>query len=171
LGIEVRDDTIYLSGDIDEESYSAFDIALSEIEESAEIDNVILKIISFGGDAYSALAFFDRIKRSPLNVRTHGDGMVASAATLILAAGSTRSMAKNAWLMVHEDTAGATQNMKVSPVERVAAHARRVENQWAGILADVTKTKFSEWVRLHKEETHLTAAECLELGIIDEVIQ
>lgn len=164
-----NDTKIYITGDIDNESFLEFNELLSEIEAQGD-ETVNVDLISYGGDAYSALAFHDRIKISPCEVHITAYGVVASAAVVILAAGDKRRMSRNTWLMVHEDTTEATRHMKVSAVEKSVAHGRRVEEHWAQVLAESTKASASFWEKMHAEERWLTPKECFELGLIDEVL-
>jgi ATP-dependent Clp protease protease subunit len=155
---------IYITGDITIESFSLFSKKLSKQQGAIDIE-----LISEGGEAIAALAYFDKIKRYR-NVTITAYGIVASAAVLILAAGTKRRMARNAWIMVHEDSESCEESRTVMELERDAKHYRRLENQWAEILSSVSKTSIDKWIELHKNETYLSAQECLELGLIEEII-
>lgn len=164
--------TIYITGEITVESFMRFQKKLNLILE--ETQQVYVELNSEGGDAYAAMAYFDLIQRKNKNpgraVNVTATGLCASAAVLILAAGKRRYMTKSAWVMVHEDTTPIRKGMQVSAVEKEAKHARRLEVQWAELLADVTSATSVYWEELHKNETYLNAKECLELGLIEEII-
>ena|ERR1700677_2804533 len=162
---------IYLVTDIDNESFRLFSKKLSKLERD-KVQQIRVVLSSYGGDALSALAFYDRIRLSPIYVEITATGLVASAAVLVLAAGHYRRMTKNAWVMVHDDTPHPTEvkNKRLVEVEKTAAHYRRLETQWNGILAETTKTDIPTWDRLHREETYLNPEECLALGLIEEII-
>ena len=166
---------IAIIGEINAEAYLKFSDELYEIENEfkgkEESHYVILELHSEGGNAEIALAFSDRMRTSTMAIYVKAYGLVASAAVLILASGDKRYMAKNAWVMVHEEEFNdedVTGNLQT--VERVVAHYRRLEDQWAYLLANMTSTSIEEWGRLHKAETYLNAKQCLELGLIDKVI-
>lgn len=161
--------TIMIIRDIDNDAFRLFDRKLSELEALDDNQPVLLHLMSDGGSAYTALAFLDRMADSRLTINVRATGLVASAATLILAAGDHRTMTANAWVMVHEDEAGVEEGSRTSSLEATAAHARRLENQWNRLMAHYTKLTAEEWSRLDKAETFLTAAQCLEYGLIDEV--
>lgn len=158
---------IDLIGDIDHEMYKDLVKKLRKAED-AKID-VTLAISSHGGDAAVALAIYDRIKYSSVKINTSAIGAVSSAAVLVLAAGDYRMMFSNAWVMVHEES---YENMSGNATyfEKLAVQARKQELQWAELLEKVTFTSKSKWLDLHREETYLTAEDCLRMGLIEEII-
>lgn len=162
-----RRNVIQIIGDITQDSYKEFSRQLAELEKT-KIKSVVIELMSDGGEAMAALAFYSRIRSSRIGIAIHAVGTVASAAVLILAAGDKRLMDAQAWVMVHEDYAklkGSTSSMVVE-----AGQMQRLEEQWCGLLDSQTKTTASEWARLHKETTYLCAEECLSLGLIDEIV-
>jgi ATP-dependent Clp protease protease subunit len=161
--------TIHIKGEISEDSFVSFrKKVLGCIKENKKPISVILT--SGGGDAYAALAFHDFLISLDFDIRVHATGLVASAAVIILAAGARRTMSPSSWVMCHEDQPTFESEARVTQLERDIAHARRLEDQWNAILAFNTKVPASEWARIHKTETYLTADECLKLGLIDEII-
>lgn len=163
---------LYITNDIDVDMY----LALSREFNKADNDNVteiLLVINSHGGDAYAALAIYDLIRcytLSGVKFTTLGTGFVASAATLILAAGHKRQITENTWVMVHEDISGVGKNDRVSLAERRISHSRALETQWNTILAGMTKLTAQQWADINQPETYLTPQECLKYGLVDEVI-
>lgn len=163
---------IYIVGDIDHEAYLKFSKRMAKLEFLAAT-RIHIILCSDGGSGTVALAFYDRIKMSPCLVTICGTGEVASAAVLILAAGKHRMMTPSAWAMVHDDeiTSSEFKNRRVSGSERIIEQARRKENQWNELLEKNTNCIVSKWDELHKLETYLTAQDCLELGLIDEILE
>lgn len=163
---------IYITSDIDNEAYTSFSKKLTKLELDKKNINkpVEIELVSGGGETYAALAFYGRIKASLCQVNVTAYGLVASAATAILAAGEVRRMAKSAWVMIHEDSVEGIDGLSVSDIEREAAQARRLENQWSKLLSECTTTEYEDWVKLHKTEKFLTPEQCLKLGLIEEVI-
>jgi ATP-dependent protease ClpP protease subunit len=162
--------TLYIVGEISAENYLKFSEQLAVLEgvKRAADNPITIELFSEGGDAYSALAFAGRIRncKSPTIIIAHG--YVASAAVLILASGVYRKMSKEAWVMVHEDSGEIAGN--VTEMQRDANHFRRLENQWAKLLEQVTNRSAKFWADAHTKTTYFCARECLDLGIIDEVI-
>lgn len=159
---------LFIVGEISFESYKEFAAELGEAE-SERCTQVDVELFSDGGDAHAALAFFSRIKGSSCEVRIIALGNVASAAVLILASGDYRVMTKEAWVMVHEEQCELPGS--VSDLERETKQLRRLEDQWSDLLHKYTKTTHpGVWSEMHKQTTYLDADECLELGLVDEVI-
>lgn len=159
---------IYVVGDISWEAYERFSKKLTELELLNKYGPIFLELASDGGDAHAALAFSARIRLSSCEILITALGNVASAAVLILASGDHRRISEESWVMVHEDSAELAGS--VVELERESTQLRRMEEQWAKLLKENTGTKKSEWEEMHKKTTYLTAQECLELGLVDEVI-
>jgi len=75
---------------------------VTELERLAEIyPKIHLRINSPGGEVYHGAAIVNAIRKCKAEVHTWNDGLAASMAALIWAAGKERHMAKNAMLMFH----------------------------------------------------------------------
>lgn len=160
---------MYLIGDITYEAYETFTKELSNLERGpANPKKIILELSSMGGDAYVSLAFYSRIRNSKIPIHIIGNGFIASAAVLILAAGHTRAMTKESWVMVHEES--EEMNCEVHQAERMIKHQREMENQADRILEERTGTPAKEWKDMHTMTTYLTSQECLDTGLIGEIV-
>lgn len=158
---------LYIVGEITDEAYKRFTRQLSA-REAQNLKDVELELVSEGGDPIAALAFAGRIKSSKCNINITAYGQVASAAVLILAAGDHRRMQANCWMMVHEDSAALEG--EVAQLEKATKHLRRLEDQWSKLLQMYTGTPAEVWTELHKHTTYLSAGECRDLKIVDEII-
>ena len=158
---------IRLSGGVDEESFGAFCEALDAFEAESS-QPVEFELCSGGGDAYIALAFAARMRTSPCQITVTVYGACQSAAVLILAAGNKRAMTKESWVMVHEDHGEISDKVTLMEVE--THHLRAMEDQWAKLLAELTKASAKKWAKLHKETTYLTPEQCVKLGLADEIV-
>jgi len=159
---------IRLIGAVDEDMYKRVSKKLEYAEDVQQAIAITIELFSTGGDAHSALAIAARIRKSPLEVRITALGQVASAAVLILASGKVRRMTKEAWVMVHEDA--GNHKGDIVALEREARQSRRMEDQWAALLEELTGTPAAKWTELHKVTTYLSAEECLALGLVDKII-
>lgn len=162
--------TMYVTGEVTAEAYNKFSRRLTRLI-SEGITNVTLEIISEGGDAYSALAYFDLIRASNVNFVGVASGLVASASTLIFLGCHQKQIRPNAYLMLHEDSIGGIENLQVSDIERVAKHGRRLEDQWSFLLSTVTPLSKERWDALHAEELFLSADDCVKLGIVNSILR
>lgn len=157
---------IYITGEINEEAYTKFCEALDSFDQYNEPIEVHLN--SGGGDASDAIAMATRMRLHPYAVNVTVYGQASSAAVIILAYGARRRMTTESWVMVHEESDKISGDVRL--LEREVEQLRRVEKQWAELLAERTKVTASYWESVHSETTYLSAEECLELGLIDEVI-
>lgn len=167
---------LYIIGDIDEENYREFSQKLTKLERNHKLfpevfknDIVSVELNSAGGNAIDALAFFSRMRTSPFKFDITLHGCAMSAAVLVLAAGDIRRMAKESWVMVHEDS-DTVKNAFVKDIEKKGAQLRLLEEQWNELLASRTKANKDTWHHLHDDETYLNAEECLAIGLVEEII-
>lgn len=160
---------LYIIGSIDENLYAAFTEQLTELEKVTGLNSysIEVELLSEGGSAEIAMAFAERIAKSPKDICITAYGPISSAAVMILASGDYRRMAKSAWVMMHEDS-GRVKG-EVSQMEAYAARLRQLEDQWAMLLEKFTNTKASVWTRLHKTTTYITATQAKQYNLIDKV--
>lgn len=159
---------LFLIGGIDDILYLKFTEDLYELEK-AGVKEVEVELVSEGGDADIALAFFHRIKTTPVHITIIARGSVQSAAVLILVAGHHRKMSSEAYVMVHEDRVHKYSD-NTSQMRVYSNHLSDIEDKWAALLESTTTTKREVWRALHKETTYLTARDCLSYGLVDEVV-
>lgn len=167
---------IYVIGEINHESYLEFSKSLAEAElttsdPDAEDVDVTVELSSFGGHGQVAMAFYDRIKASPLFISVVCVGAAESAAVLILAAGDRRYMAKNSSCYFHEDTLEIemAEGPTTSSVLAYAERQEEMEEHWCSILASDSNVSASNWREMHKSGTRLSAEECLACGLIEKI--
>lgn len=161
---------INIIGDIDEAMYNSFVESLDGMDEIDPGCDIYVELSSHGGDAMMAIAIYEKIRLHKGAVTIKAIGPVFSAAVLILAAGDIRIMTKNSWVMLHEDTVLVDEDMRVSQVELSAKNARLLEDQWDKLLASRTKQTSDFWKMYHREETYLSAQNCLVYGLVDKVV-
>lgn len=167
-GVDFGHRIIQITSDIDFPLFDFVDTALTEME-SLNSKGVTIKINSFGGSVYEALAIVGRIKESKCKITTKGYGAIMSAATLILACGTKRKISQYAWFMHHESSYGFEG--KHSQAKAAIAQAEREELQWAKAMAEFSKQDEEFWLEKGKlVDVYFDATELLELGVADEII-
>lgn len=94
---------LFIYSDIGESWWGESVAAADFVREIAalDVDNITLRINSYGGSVSDGIAIYNAIKRHPANVTTCIDGIAASIASLIAMAGDSVEMAENATLMIH----------------------------------------------------------------------
>lgn len=167
-GVDFKNRSITIDGEIDSGIFTWFDAAMSELEAGSR-KTITIKINSPGGSVYDALAIVGRLKSSKCMVITQGFGEIMSAAVLILAAGDKRQISKYAWIMVHESSYQA--DGRHSTFKDVVSQAEREQNQWAIAMEEFTGNGRSVWHDLiHRKETYLNAEQGIAYSIVDEVL-
>ena len=159
---------INIIGSIDWESFKEFNEQMNMLESSSSTKKINIHLASDGGEVHPALAFSSRIRLSPCDIIITAMGNVASAATLILATGDVRLMAKECWVMVHEDSGGIEEDL--SSRTKTLRQDQALDDQWNCLMEQYTGVPVAEWVRLNRATSYFTAEECLELNLIDKVI-
>ena len=130
-----------------------------------------LYINSGGGDVAAGLHLIDVMKQSDIPVHTYGMGLVASCAFMTLMAGKKRYATQNTILMSHQYSGGYG-----GKEHELEAGQRRMEIVSKQLLVHYKKCtgKTEKYIRTHllpKSDVWLTAEECIQHGVIDEVIR
>lgn len=166
-GVDFQRRTIQLTGEVDTEMYERLDAAMSEMEAESK-KAITIKIDSYGGDVYQAMAIVGRIRESKCQIVTKGYGAIMSAATLILAAGDKRSCSEYSWFMHHEASYGVEG--KHSEVKAFVRQSEREEKQWSEWMAEFSKRPANFWLEEGTgTDAYFTAEELLEMGVVDEL--
>jgi ATP-dependent Clp protease protease subunit len=166
-GVNFKERIITISEEIGEGSFDLVDAALQEME-SLNKKPITIRIKSPGGSVYEAIAIVGRIKSSPCPIITEGYGMVMSAATMLLSAGTKRRVSRYTWFMHHESAYSV--GGRHSEVKAYVAQAEREEQVWAVWMAELTKKNARFWASkgIHTD-AYFTAEQLVELGVADEV--
>ena len=169
-GINLSTNTMYLTYEIDtDQLYSVMTRFDNFIHYNGGKKDVNLVISSYGGDVYAMLGTIDYFNSLPVKVNTHCIGACMSAAAVILACGTgKRTMTQNSTVMVHEGS--AFEVGKTSDVIKGADHMKRLQININRILGDVTKKTQKFWEDISHQDTYLTSEECLDYGIVDEIV-
>lgn len=141
---------------------------LTDAVEDSTKNKITMLLNSPGGDATEAVAIAEYMRVCGREFHITAMGQVESAAVLILASGAKRVMTRECCVMVHESSGKIKGS--VTEMEKALGSFRDAEEQWNRLMASMTKASANYWASLHQETTYLTAEECLELGLIDEVI-
>lgn len=130
-------------------------------------EKVKVFINSPGGSVFEALAIFNGMRATGKNLEVHVLGVAASAASYIAMAGHKVVMPANTMMFVHNPI-----NAVYGNAEEMRAMADTLDKIGASLMATYRKrfTGNEEALQqLFADESYLTAAECLEYGLCDEV--
>lgn len=131
---------------------------------AAELD---VEINSPGGDYFAGLAMYNMLRNSGKTVTTRVMGVAASAASIVFMAGEKRVMPDNTFLMVHNPSnpfGGTAQEHRdtADMLDKIAIGARAVYARDSGLADEAIAS-------LLENDTWISAAEALDMGLITEV--
>lgn len=153
-------------GDETSVSFRSFRSQLESVD--AKVYNVYIN--SPGGLVTDAMAIHDLLidmQSKGKTVNTIGRGIIASAATYILMAGSKPSMSKNSWFMIHNVSGGVWGD--VNEIENYAVTLRKFNDSARNFYASFTGKRKEDIAKMMNAETWMTADEALENGFIKQV--
>lgn len=127
-----------------------------------------LHINSFGGDVFSGLGLADAILNSELPVYTYVEGCAASAATLFSVVGNTRFIGKNSFMLIHQISNIFWGN--VDKLTEELENSNKIMDVIKNIYLKHTKFPKDKLEDLLKKDIWLSADECLEYGLVDQII-
>jgi ATP-dependent Clp protease protease subunit len=131
------------------------------VEFYGQSGQVHIELDSMGGFVSDAFAFYDQVRTKGLKVSVDGYGMVASAATVIMAAaGRKRSrLSPNAEYLVHNASGGDAEGLK------------RANKKMAAIYAELTGKDEKAIMDLMKQDKAMGAEEARKWGFVGSVIE
>jgi ATP-dependent Clp endopeptidase proteolytic subunit ClpP len=177
-GIRVFNNKILFYAEIDEGSVLELNRVLLEMDVKLQsvglafdggYEPVIhLHINTYGGSIFAAFSTVDTIRRLKSKVYTHIDGSVASAGTLITAVGHKRYMGQHAHLLIHQLSSGVYG--KFSEMEDEIFNCTNLMRLLKDFYKKNTKLPMKKLDELLKRDIWLNAEECLQYGIVDEIV-
>lgn len=130
---------------------------------------ITLVISSPGGSVYAGLALVDVMQHLSCPVNTIATGMVASMASVILAAGSHRMAYAHAYVLIHQ-LMGSSGMAQQTDIEIVANHTTELRGVLDKLLAERGACTESEFHDMTERDCWCNAERALELGLIDEIL-
>lgn len=132
-----------------------------------DADTIELEINSYGGDVFAGLSIYNMLMASGKTINVKVMGVAASAASLIMMAGSSRSMPKNTMVMVHNPWGVAIGNS--TEMRETADLLDKIGVGLHETYAKVTGLGDDELKAMLGKDTWLSADEALEHGFATEV--
>lgn len=127
-----------------------------------------LHISSVGGDVFDGYTIYNILRNTGKEITTVVEGLCASIATLIAAAGSKIIMNKTSQFMIHNpqisNMAGDAKELRA-----VADQLDKIKTLLIGVYQQRTGLTTERLWQMYDNETWLTAEEAKGLGFIDEV--
>ncbi|MDU0461932.1 head maturation protease, ClpP-related [Staphylococcus ureilyticus] len=148
-----------------ETSAVSFKQALKDLGDVEEID---ININSPGGSVFSGIAIYNQIKNHPAKITAHIQGLAASIATCIAMGADKVVMPANAMMMIHNawTLAMGNSNDLRKQADDLDKINQTVFQSYVDKNPDIDHALLRQYM---DEETWLTASECKDLGLIDEI--
>lgn len=161
---------IFLGTQVDDASANDIMAQLLVLEGLDPDRDITMYINSPGGSFTSLMAIYDTMQYVRPDVQTVCLGQAASAAAVLLAAGTPgkRAMLPNARVLIHQPATGGVQG-QVSDLEIQAKEIERMRNLMEDTLAFHTGRSKEQIRQDTDRDKILTAQEALEYGIVDQV--
>jgi len=127
-----------------------------------------LHINSYGGSVFAGFSSVDYILNSRVPVYTIVEGCAASAATLMSVVGHHRTINKNAFMLVHQLSAGGWGKYEELKDDMLNNELlmKKIKNIYEEYTL-IPKRKLNE---ILKHDLWWDAKTCLEYGLVDEII-
>lgn len=132
-------------------------------------DEIEIHLNSKGGDVYAAVAIGNYIKDYDKKVTIIVDAIAASGGSIIAMAGDTIKMYPNSLMMIHRASAWTYGNCE--ELRKIADNLEKFDKAVLASYQGHFKGSEEELEKLIKDETYLTAEECVALGFADGIIE
>ena len=147
---------------------SAVDFA-KQLSELGAVKEINVRLNSPGGSVFDGLAIYNLLRQHEAKITTTIDGIAASIASIIYQAGDRRVMAANGTYMIHDPWTmayGSAEELRrqAEVLDKLADSLRTTYVNRSGLAVETVR-------ELMAEETWFNAAEALEAGFVDEVVE
>src|SRR5690606_3155617 len=165
---------LYIYGEITPAKWEDSDTTAQSFKEDLEklggVETLNVYINSPGGSVFQGQASYNILKRQKGRVNVHIDGLAASIASVVAMAGATVFMPQTAMRMVHDPwmlVIGNAQDLRKTADDLDKIRDSIIEAYLSTAGSRLSVEKISE---LMDNETWLTAQECADYGLCDEVV-
>ena len=129
------------------------------------VEQIVLRINSPGGEVWEAMAILNMFGAHRARVVAVVDGLAASAASFIAAGCEETVMSPGSQMMIHSPSSIAWGN--AGEMRKTADFLDKLEESIVEVYTDKAGEK--DWASLLADETWLSAADAVELGLADRV--
>lgn len=167
----LKDRIIFIGGPIDDLVANSVIAQLLFLDSQNSKEDIKLYINSPGGQVTSALAIYDTMQYAKADVATICIGMAASAAALILAAGTKgkRNILPNGEVLIHQ-VMGGTQG-QATDVAIHANHILKIKQRLNEIMSQHTGQPIGKVERDAERDYFMSAEEAKKYGLVDKIIK
>ena len=169
----LKERIIWLGGEVRDENANAICAQLLLLAAEDPDRDIYLYINSPGGSFTAMTAIYDTMQFIRPEIQTVCLGQAASAAAVLLAAGTPgkRLALPNARVLIHQPALSGQQGGQASDIEIHANEVMRMREWTAQTLALHSGKTYEEVDRSIERDNILTAAAALEYGLVDKVLE
>lgn len=130
-----------------------------------EVTQIILRVNSPGGEVFEGVSILNMLRAHKASVTAVVDGLAASAASVIVAGCDDVVMSPGTQMMIHSPSSIIWGN--AAEMRKTADVLDNIEASLVEIYS--AKAGEKDWTQLLSDETWLTAAAAVEMGLADRV--
>jgi len=158
---------LLLYGDVGWE-ITAADVA-AEMKRIGAVDELHVRINSYGGDVFEGLAIYQRLAEQKARVIVHVDGIAASIASIMALAGAEILIARHGFIVIHDAWTIAAGNAREH--REVADRLEAASAQLAGIYVRRTGRDMGSVRAWMDEEKEFDAEEAVKAGFATRIVE
>jgi ATP-dependent Clp protease protease subunit len=168
-----EDRIVFLGVQIDDASADDVMAQLLVLESQDPDRDIVMYINSPGGSFTAMTAIYDTMQYIKPHIQTVVLGQAASAASVLMAAGTPgkRLALPNARILIHQPSTGDAGRGQASDIEIQAAEILRMRGWLEETLSRHSNRSVEQVNKDIDRDKILSAAEALEYGLIDQVLE
>jgi ATP-dependent protease ClpP protease subunit len=159
---------LYFQRNIDVPSAKLLRDALVRLADS-EVENITLVLNSNGGLVTPTLQLYNLIRSLPVAIKTHGQDLVASSATILMLAGEQRTADKKTQFWLHALSGPLVTTMNTPQFEEQMRLFHDQENIYDQIYRERTKIPDGDLTKFKHETVTYDTNMALRHGIITQI--
>ena len=167
----MMDRIIFLGTQVDDYTANVIQAQLLYLDSAEPGKDVSIYINSPGGSVYAGLGIYDTMQYIQSDVSTICTGMAASMAAVLMVAGEKgkRFALKHSRVMIHQPLGGVQG--QASDIEITAREILKLKDELYTIIANHSGQSFEKVAQDSDRDHWMTAAEAVEYGMIDRVLE
>ena len=141
----------------------------ADLKALGDVSTLRVYVNSPGGSVFDGVAIYNTLRRHRARKEVTIDGLAASIASVVALAGDEIAIAENGMFMIHDPwtiAAGSAMELR-----KTADTLEAIRETLIGTYAARSGGDAEEIGNMMAEETWFTAAEALEAGFVDQVIE
>ena len=143
---------------------------LRDLDTLAEMDSITIHLNSIGGDAFSSIAIYNRLKALKAEKTVIVDGVAMSGGSLIMCAADTVQANPSSLIMAHKCWTYYYDRVNSDTLIATADKLAAIDRSQAEIYMAKTGKSMEEVMEIMSAEKYMTGREAKDLGFVDELV-